>query len=128
VGASSPSAPANPRVVALTFELHADPTPLTVMLDSVPRRYPPPKPSRWRGVAPGGQGTVRTGGRPGWAELRRQTFERDGHQCTFVSRAGVRCTTTQILQVHHLKSGTEQIVPLEQLTVRRLDRPAGRAA
>jgi hypothetical protein len=26
--------PGEPRVVALTFELHADPTPLTVMLDS----------------------------------------------------------------------------------------------
>jgi hypothetical protein len=81
------------------------------------RRYPPPKPSRWRDVAPGGQGTVRTGGKPGWAKLRKQTLDRDGHQRTFVSRDGVRCTTTQNLHVHHLNPGTELIVPLEQLAV-----------
>ena len=43
------------------------------------RRYPPPKATRWRDVAPGGMGTVRTGGKPGWARLRKQALDRDGH-------------------------------------------------
>jgi hypothetical protein len=87
------------------------------------RRYPPPTPSRWRDVAPGGQGTVRTGGKPGWAKLRKQRLELDGHRCAAIVN-GVRCTRTTGLQVHHLNPGSEQIVPVSELvTVCRLHHP-----
>ena len=75
------------------------------------RRYPPPKASRWRD-----ENGNRTGGKPGWARLRKQALDRDGHQCTRIDPAiGQRCTATTRLEVHHLYPGTEQIVPLEQL-------------
>jgi hypothetical protein len=36
-------------------------------------------------------------------EVRRQIFERDGRQCTFISPSGKRCESRQFLQIHHDK-------------------------
>ncbi len=74
------------------------------------RRFPPPRASRWRDA----QGQ-RTGGQPGWAKLRKQALERDGGQCVYVNRDGIRCGVTTNLQIHHLAAGTEQVVPLAEV-------------
>ncbi len=86
------------------------------------RRYPAPKASRWRDAAGN-----RTGGQPGWARLRKQALERDGHQCTAIDPStGARCLVTSPLEVHHLYPGDQQLVPLEHLTtVCRRHNPRG---
>lgn len=33
--------------------------------------------------------------------VRRQVFERDGHQCTYTSPSGERCESRKFLQIHH---------------------------
>ena len=86
------------------------------------KRFPPPKAGRWRD-----ENGNRTGGKPGWAKLRRQVLERDGYRCTCIDPdTGERCTATAPLEVHHIFPGTEQIVPLTELaTVCRKHNPRG---
>ncbi|MCB9579638.1 MAG: hypothetical protein H6717_21595 [Polyangiaceae bacterium] len=42
-------------------------------------------------------------GEPGRA-ARREVYERDGAQCCFVSKSGVRCTATAFLQYDHIEA------------------------
>ncbi|MBS2013094.1 MAG: HNH endonuclease [Deltaproteobacteria bacterium] len=43
--------------------------------------------------------------RPGYVEraTRREVFERDGHQCTFVSDDGHRCSARSFLEIDHIE-------------------------
>ena len=38
------------------------------------------------------------------AEVRREVFERDAAQCTFVDSTGQRCRETHALELHHLQA------------------------
>ena len=43
-------------------------------------------------------------GRPGISRAtRREVFERDGEQCTFVSREGLRCASRHLLELDHVE-------------------------
>ena len=60
-------------------------------------------PQRWDG------GSTRQ-----WRQTRQRILERDGHQCTAIIN-GQRCQVIRPLEIHHLRLGTDKVVPDDQL-------------